>query len=230
MKNDVIKKTEDIIGYSFQNKEILKKAFTHTSFANERNMPSYERLEFLGDAVLSFVVATELYSRYPELDEGKLTKARAYLVSCGNLSKAIKTTSLMDFMLVGEGDIQNNMLSSQNMRCDLFESIVGAIFIDSKQSIDECKKFILRFLDKDITKAGTKESFKDHKSLLLELCAQKSQRVEFELKNKDKKIGDDFIFDILIDGKKVSQGQGKTKKEAQKLAAKNYFEALRKGR
>ncbi|MFW5780470.1 MAG: ribonuclease III, partial [Bacillota bacterium] len=223
-----IEKIEKIIGYEFVNKQILKQAFTHTSFANENNTLSYERLEFLGDAALGFIVATELYKRYPGLNEGKLTKLRAHLVSCGNLSKAIKKTELMDYMLVGAGDIKSNMLLSNHMKCDLFEAIAGAIFIDSNFDIALCKKFILKFLDSDIIKAETKESYKDHKSLLLEICAQKGQKVCFEFANEKKKPEEDFIFEILIDSKKVSKGQGRTKKEAQKKAAKNYFDSINK--
>jgi ribonuclease-3 len=219
-------KIEKMIGYQFKNKAILKQVFTHTSYANEHNIPSYERLEFLGDAVLEYIITTELYKRFPHLDEGKLTKARAYLVSCGYLSNKIKETSLIEFMLVGEGTIQNDMRLSHNMHCDLFEAIVGGILIDNDFDISKAREFILRFLKEDIIKAGTKGSFKDYKSLLLEMCAKKGKKAEFSLINKEKRLNEDFIVELSIEGKRVSVAHAKNKKEAEKKAAQAYFETL----
>ena len=132
---------KEIIGYKFKNPELLERAFTHSSYTNEKAKPSYERLEFLGDSAIGFIIARELYERYPDIDEGKLSKAKSIIVSAQCLSAAIDKTGLIEYLRVGNGNIREEAIKSQSVKCDLFESIAAAILWDSGYDLEECRKF-----------------------------------------------------------------------------------------
>ena len=211
---------EEIIGYKFKNPELLERAFTHSSYTNEKAKPSYERLEFLGDSAIGFIIARELYERYPDIDEGKLSKAKSIIVSAQCLSAAIDKTGLIEYLRVGNGNIREEAIKSQSVKCDLFESIAAAILRDSGYDLEECRKFALRFLDGEIKDIENRQKFLDHKSLLLENCAKNGKKAEFRFEKK----GDKFLVKLFVDGEYASEGQGRSKKEAEKMAAKLFLE------
>lgn len=215
MKNFDIFAIEKTIGYCFKNKNLLFQAFTHSSYANENAMPSYERLEFIGDAAIGLVVASELYNRYPEVDEGALTKARAKLVSRQSLSEITDACGLIEYMQVGQGDIRINALESVRKKCDLFEAVLGGVLIDSG-SLDEVKRIVLTFLGESIDGIFDNGLFTDYKSALLE----KHRNAEF-LSEAD---GEYFSVRLVVDGRQVAVGRAKIKKDAEKAAAKAYLE------
>lgn len=213
---------ENTIGYTFKDKNLLVQAFTHTSFSNEHNTPSYERLEFLGDATIGYIIAHELFRKYPEIDEGKLSKSRAALVSWEAMSKIIDDMNIIEYLQVGNGDIQQNILHSDYIKCDLFEAIAGAILVDNNFKIADCKNYVLRYFENSIKEAENQKKFSDYKSLLLEKCAKNNNKAEFvclDEKTEDNK----FQVNLFINGKQVSSGNGNTKKEAEKMAAKEYL-------
>lgn len=222
MKNFNIEEIENKIGYTFKNKKLLAQAFTHTSFSNENNEDSYERLEFLGDATIGFIIAEQLFNRYPKIDEGKLTKARALLVSRNTMSDIVEETGLIEFMRVGEGDIKNNVDKSSSVKCDLFESITGAILVDNNFKMADCKTFILKFFENRLSSIKNDNNFMDYKSLALEECAKNNQKAEFII-DEEKTQNNQFKAKFLIDGKQVSEAIANTKKEAQKKAAQEYL-------
>lgn len=154
------KKIEKIIHYGFKDKNLLKTAFTHSSFANQNGVESNERLEFLGDSILNFAIAEDLYNNF-DAKEGKMSKWRAKIVNSDNLSTIISNLRLDEFILVGKSF--GTSASSQSMRGDLFESIVGAIYLDS--SLDKAKRFIFRFID---TTSSVKKKDADFKTQLQE--------------------------------------------------------------
>ena len=145
------KKIEKIIHYSFKDKELLKTAFTHSSYANDVGVASNQRLEFLGDAVLNFAVADYLYNNY-DVEEGQMSKWRAKMVNSDNLSGIIETLKLDEYLLLGKSFSRQE--KSKSIKEDLFESLVGAIYTDS--SIEKAKRFIFRFID--IKKSVKKKS------------------------------------------------------------------------
>lgn len=206
---------EKTIGYRFKDKKLIFQAFTHSSFANENAMPSYERLEFIGDAALGLIVGVELFSRYPDVDEGRLSKARAKLVSRQTLSEITDACDFIEYMQVGQGDIRINALESVRKKCDLFEAVLGGVLIDSG-SIDEVKKIVLKFLGDNIDKIFDDGFYTDYKSFLLE----KHRDAEF-LSESD---GEFFSVKLIIDGAQVSTARAKNKKAAEKAAAKAYLE------
>ena len=131
---------ENIIGYIFNDKNLLSRAFTHSSYANEnKNSEDYERLEFLGDAILEYLVSLYLFETYPSKNEGSLSKMRANLVSAETLSAIIDDLGLINYVKVGSGNASENILKSEDVKCDIFEAIVGAIHLDSNKNIDVVK-------------------------------------------------------------------------------------------
>ncbi len=155
-----IKKIEKIIHYSFKNKQILNTAFTHSSYANEHHTQSNERLEFLGDSILDFVVASELYSNF-NIEEGQMTKLRAKLVNGDALANIVEHEKLEQFLQVGKSLAGQEI--ARSIKENLFESLVGAIYTDS--SLEKTKRFVLRFID--VAKACRTKDF-DYKTMLQE--------------------------------------------------------------
>ncbi len=207
-----VKKIEKIIHYQFKNKNTLQTAFTHSSFANENNKKSNERLEFLGDSILNFLIAEELFNKFDE-EEGKLSKWRAKMVNSDTLSTIIDQLGLHNFLLVGKS-FKNKELTN-SIKEDLFESIVGAIYIDS--SLEKTKRFVFRFIN--LNKI-VKQKDADYKSLLQE----KVQKVKgsnlvyftYEIPNQP----DTFCAEVYINDVFVSRSIASNKKKAQMQCAK----------
>ena len=159
---------EKIIGYCFSDKTLLLTAFTHSSFANEnKQAEDYERLEYLGDAILDFTVALRLFKLFPSAKEGVLTKKRAALVSVETLSEIIDEYDLIKYMRVGVGSVASAVEHSVNVKCDLFEAITGAVYLDCGNDISVVEKFIWDKLEKYIDRPTV-----DYKSKTIEFCAK----------------------------------------------------------
>lgn len=204
------------IGYVFEDWRLLFEAFTHSSYANEYKTASYERLEFLGDSILNFVISKYLFEHYSNENEGVLTKMRSNLVSKRTLSAAIDNLQLIQWLRTSGGE--NDILQSTTKKEDLFEAIVGAIMVDSG-SIDACKKFIMQaleqFIDEDYFMRDT-----DYKSALNEYCHQKGIMSYYNISKSSDNI---FTAELVLDGVAVAQGQGKSKKKAEQHAASIYL-------
>ena len=218
MKDIDINEIEKIINYSFIEKKFLVQAFSHSSYTNESKELSYQRLEFIGDAILGYIIAEILYKSSNE-NEGKMTKERASIVSKSALSDAIEKMNLIRFMRTGEGDIKSKLKNSSNIKCDLFESIVGAICVDNNFDLSCCRDFIKYFLKDKISSAqeGTMEI--DYKSLLLEKGAKNNHLIKFVVNENCPK----FTVSLFVDGKEVSKAFSKNKKQAEKEAAKLFL-------
>ena len=134
-------KLEDSIGYKFNNINLLKQALTHSSYAYEQKVESYEKLEFLGDSILEFVSSEFLYRNYDNLKEGEMTKVRASVVCEESLSKVSKMHNFSDFLLLGKSEILNNGSQRKAVLEDTFEAVVAAIYLDG--GLEPAKKFII---------------------------------------------------------------------------------------
>jgi len=210
---------EDKIGYKFKNKSLLFTAFIHSSFANENKVSSNERLEFLGDSVLEYVVTLKLYNDY-SLSEGELTKFRQKLVSEEPLSFIVEQLGLDCFILKGKGETKNKF-DSKAIKADLFEAIIGAINLDS--GISACEKFILSNLESVFKKYAIKQDFNDSKTKLQELLVGSSIKY---LTQKIDKIGYfEYKSNVKINGVSCGCGVGHNKRTAEQNAA---LEALNK--
>lgn len=211
---------EEIIGYTFKDKAILRRCFTHTSYSNEHKQESYERLEFLGDSILNFVVAEYLMNA-TDGDEGDLTKRRSQLVSSKPIADAIINLGLEQYILLGEGEKGKKV--NQNVCSDVFEAIIAGIYYDG--GFENAKKFIYDNLLKSKNKKVV-----DNKSKLQELVQKyKLGKIEYRLLSK---TGPDhmpeFSCGVCIDGKLLSQGTAGSKKKAEQIAAETAIKKIKR--
>lgn len=169
---------EKKIGYEFKNKKLLENALTHTSYSNEhKEYQSYERLEFLGDAVLELTISEYLYSNYPNLPEGEMTRIRASVVCEESLYKVSKEIEDEKYLLLGKCEANTAGRNRQAILADSIEAILGAIYLDS--NFDEAKKFILTYLKQEVEASIKGIGIKDYKTLLQEEL-QKNGEVEIK--------------------------------------------------
>ena len=213
------------IGYEFKNSELIKKAFTHSSYAYERKdkLESNERLEFLGDAILELISSEYIYQNYPNLSEGEMTKVRAGVVCEKTLYKIAEQYNFSDFLKVGK--CEKNVKKSKAMLADCVEAVIGAIYLDG--GFEEAKKFILRNLKKYVAEFVSGLGVKDYKTTLQEEL-QKSPdcKIEYVVEREEGPEHDKkFFVNMLHNNVVLGSGSGRTKKEAEQQAAK---EALRK--
>lgn len=211
---------EENIGYHFKNKELLKKALTHTSYAYEHHVASNEKLEFLGDSILEFVSSEFMYNKYTNLKEGEMTKVRATVVCEESLYKIAKLHNFSDFLLLGKSEVMTGGNKRPAILADSVEAVIAAIFIDG--GLEEAKRFIIKNLDKEIDIATKNVGKKDYKTVLQEEL-QKNGDVKIEY-TIIKETGPDhdkrFEAEVSLNGKVLATGKGKSKKEAEMQAAK----------
>ena len=218
-----MKEFEKIIDYTFKDKTLIRTALTHSSYANEmhNNEPFNERLEFLGDSVLGMITAEYLFKNYSEMPEGQLTKLRASLVCEKSLHKFANTIRLGEFMRLGKGEINTGGRERPSILADAFESVIAAIYLDS--GFENAKKFVLNF----IANAKIEDnSISDYKSALQEITQKNHGEIlEYFMAGES---GPDhaktFIVDVKLNSNVIGTGTGKSKKQAEQMAAK---EALR---
>ena len=217
---------EESIGYKFKNKELIKKALTHTSYAYEHNVESNEKLEFLGDSILEFVSSKYIYEKYTKLKEGEMTKVRAMVVCEESLYKVAKLHNFSDFLYLGKSE----MLSGGNKRpailADSVEAVIAAIYLDG--GLEEASKFIIENLKKPIEYATKHVGIKDYKTVLQEKLQEHGDvKIEYEI---IKETGPDhnksFEAQVKLNGKVLALGKGKSKKEAHMNAAKKALKNL----
>ena len=218
---------EEKIGYTFQNKELLKKALTHTSYAYENNIESNEKLEFLGDSILEFVSSKYLYENYPELKEGEMTKVRATVVCEKSLHKVAKMHDFSDFLYLGRSERKMGGQERPAILADSVEAVIAAIYLDG--GIEQAEKFIIQSLKEDIEIATKHVGDKDYKTVLQEKLQEHGDvKIEYEIiKEEGPDHNKSFEVQVSCDGKKLAKGQGRSKKEAQMNAAQKALEKLK---
>lgn len=218
---------EEKIGYTFQNKELLKKALTHTSYAYENNIESNEKLEFLGDSILEFVSSKYLYENYPELKEGEMTKVRATVVCEKSLYKVAKMHDFSDFLYLGRSERKMGGQERPAILADSVEAVIAAIYLDG--GIEQAEKFIIQSLKEDIEIATKHVGDKDYKTVLQEKLQEHGDvKIEYEIiKEEGPDHNKRFEVQVSCDGKKLAKGKGRSKKEAQMNAAQIALEKLK---
>ena len=218
---------EEKIGYRFQDKSLLRQALTHSSYSNEqkiRKWKHYERVEFLGDAVLELVSSDYFYHAYPEESEGNLTKMRAAAVCEQALAITARELNLGSYMAFGKGEEQQGGRERESIIADAVEALIGALYLDG--GLSEAKKFIDRFVLNDL---DHKMLFYDAKSALQEvLQEEKAGELTYRQVREDGPEHDKlFVMEALLNGEPIGLGEGKSKKTAQQQAA---YDALLKRR
>ncbi len=218
---------EKKLGISFNNKELLTKAFVHRSYLNENpdfNISHNERLEFLGDAVLEHIVTDYLFLKYPEKTEGELTNLRAALVNANMLSFMAKGLGFNDYLLLSTGEIKDNGKARYYILANTFEAFIGSLYLD--QGLEICKDFIKKSLIKELPRIISEGLFKDSKSILQEKAQEKigvtpSYSVLKEWGPDHEKT---FIVGVYLNDKLVAEGEGSSKQEAESEAARKALE------
>jgi ribonuclease-3 len=220
---------QQMLGYSFRSLELLERALTHKSYSNENRevrAPNNERLEFLGDAVLGFVVGEMIFRSFPNLQEGALSKIKAHLVSAAMLASKARALDFGRFLRMGAGEARSGGAEKHSLLADAFEAVVAAIYLDG--GLPPTEAFIRRNFGAEIDGIDIGDlSFHDYKTTLQETAQGlglplPEYRVVDESGPDHEKA---FIVELLWDGEAFARGQGPSKREAQRKAAK---EALKK--
>ena len=221
---DILSECQATLGYTFGKTELLRSALTHTSGANTR-LASFERLEFLGDAVLGLVCVEQLYRRFPEYQEGDMTKVKSAVVSrvaCARFSQELR---LGEFLFVGRGMNPNGEHPS-NMLADVYESIVGAIYLDG--GMDAAQPFILRYLDPEIDRVIRDAANNNYKSLLQQVV-QRDYNGTPKYQVLDEQGPDhhrSFKIAVVVAGHRFPAAWGPNKKIAESRAAQNALASI----
>ena len=213
-----LKEFQKKIGYQFQQEGLLRQALTHSSYANEHRMKKLsdnERLEFLGDAVLEIVTSDFLYHEHTDVPEGELTRVRASIVCEQTLAFCTRALNLGDYLFLGNGEDQTGGRKRKSILSDAFEAIIGAIYLDG--GFANAKEFIHRFV---LNNVEHMQLFYDSKTILQELIQGRHEQLSYELIDESGPDHDkQFTVAVLVDGERVSEGEGHTKKAAEQQAA-----------
>ena len=209
---------EKKIGYEFKDKALLCQALTHSSFSNEQKINkyhNYERLEFLGDAVLELASSRFFFVNYPDMSEGEMTRRRSSTVCEPALAFCAKDLNLGAYILLGKGEEATGGRSRDSIISDVMEAIIGAIYLDS--GFERAEKFIMDFILSDLE---NKQLFYDSKSILQERVQKTGGVVHYELVEETGPEHDkQFVVRALINNRAVSTGIGRSKKAAEQQAA-----------
>lgn len=224
-----LKEFQKKIGYTFRNEKLLREALTHTSYINEnrnKNLRPNERLEFLGDSILGVVVSTYLFEKRKDLPEGELSKIRASIVCEDSLQLVAKRLDAGFYIYMGKGEEMTGGRTRHSILADMVEALIAAIYLDG--GMKAASKFIFLFMEDVMKKATKGDMDKDYKTRLQEIVQQKPDRsIEYRVigeKGPDhRKI---FVVELLVDKKKVAVGEGYSKKEAEKQAAKKALQLM----
>lgn len=219
---------ENTIGYTFKNKNLLYQALTHSSYANEQKINKrgdYERIEFLGDAVLELVSSHYLYQKYPDKKEGELTKLRASMVCEPALAYCAQDIHLEKYLILGKGEEATGGRHRESIIADVMEAIIGAIFLDS--GLDAAKAHIEKYI---LDNPEEKKIFYDSKSVLQEMVQKDGVKdLRYEICGESGPEHDKiFESAVYVGDKKMGEGSGRTKKAAEQKAAYQAILELKK--
>lgn len=216
------------IGYNFNNRRLLETALTHSSYAREHDMGNYksnERMEFLGDAFLDAIAGLALFERMPHAREGVLSKTRSLVVCEDSLAKVGENIEIGDFIDLGVGEERSGGRTKKSIIADATEALIGAIFLDG--GYDAASDFVLREFGQILRAASEGKLVSDYKTTLQEIL-QQDGRMHKIVYRIDKTEGPDhdkvFFVTLVLEGKEMGNGKGKTKKEAEQNAARMTLE------
>ncbi len=219
---------QDTLGIAFKDPSLLQQALVHRSYLHENPdfaLPSNERLEFLGDSMLGFVIAEKLYKDSPDLSEGGMTKLRAALVRKETLARLASSLRLGDYLYLGRGEEASGGRAKQSILAGTFEAVIGAVLID--QGFAACRDFVLRLFAGEMGRA-IEQRLTDYKSQLQEIAQARHREVP--LYRTIKAVGPDhareFTVEVIVGGSVIGRGHGKSKRGAEKEAARAALETL----
>ncbi len=215
-------KLQEAIGFQFDNETLLRQALVHRSFLNENpdfGLESNERLEYLGDALLDFVVGEYLYRRYPEMNEGELTSVRASLIKASTLARFARSMDLGQYVYLSHGEDERDGRNRGGLLADVFEALVAAIYLD--RGLDKARAIVLPLVEPEATRIVEGGLDRDHKSALQE-WSQRELGIT-PIYRTVKEQGPDhakvFTVEVLLDGEVYGRGEGRSKQSAEQRAA-----------
>ena len=214
------------LGIETKEEKLYNRAFTHTSYANENNCESYERLEYLGDAVLELIMSEYLYKN-TEHNEGEMTKLRAHYVCENALYEYSIRLGLNEYILLGKGELESGGKFRKAIVADVFEAFLGAMFLD--QGIETCKKFVYKHII-PLIESKEIDFFSDYKSVLQELVQTDKRSLEYVIVNEEgPSHNKTFTVEVKIDNILYGRGTAHSKKEAEQEAAKDALKKAQNG-
>jgi ribonuclease III len=212
----------------FNNQKLLQQAFIHRSYLNEAKEPveSNERLEFLGDSILSFIISQHLYKTYPKYDEGILTNLRSMVVNTKSLAKAAKNLDFGTYLLLSRGEEECGGRSNESIMANTFEAVIGALFLD--QGVEAVEAFLQKNLIPSIEEYVKRKVFKDPKSILQEYIQSKKQNSPLYkvLLEEGPAHAKRFTIGVFVENEKIGEGTGRSKQEAEESAAEQALNYL----
>jgi len=215
---------------TFKNQQLFEHAFIHRSYLNETKdkIESNERLEFLGDSILSFVVSDHLYKTYPDFDEGILTNLRSLVVNTKSLAKAAQALDFGNKLRLSRGEEESNGRKNESLLANTFEAFIGALFMD--QGTEAVHGFLSQTIIPQIEEYVQKKVFKDPKSLLQEFVQSKKQNSpQYKvLKEEGPAHAKTFTIGVFVEQAQVGEGVGHSKQEAEERAAEQALEKIAK--
>ena len=217
---------EKSLGHIFKDKMLLEKALTHVSYANENNIESNEKLEYLGDSILEFISSKYLYLNFPKLKEGELSKARATVVCEESLHEVAKRHEISKYIKVGHSELTSKGNEKSAILADSVEAIIAALYFDG--GLEVAEKFIIDNLKTAMEIASKNVGVKDYKTVLQEKL-QVNGNINIEYKILEEKGPDHdkvFIAEVSANGKVLASGEGNSKKHAEMQAAKKALEII----
>jgi len=226
---DGINKLEAALHVSFRDAALLQQALVHRSYLHENpdfSLPSNERMEFLGDSMLSAIVAEKLYKDYPGLSEGDMTKLRSALVRKETLARIARQHLKLDgYLYLGHGEETSGGRVRQSILADALEAVIGAVFLD--QGFEACRNLILRLYEGEVEKAVGASLTADFKSQLQEVTQSRYHEIpEYHVISAEgPDHAKEFIVEVVVGGRVIGKGSGSSKREAEKEAAKAALDA-----
>ena len=222
-----LKDFEKEIGYEFKNKELLKTALKHISYAHEHKQESNEKLEFLGDSILEFITSKFLYNHYINLREGEMTKVRSSVVCEESLYKIASKHGFNNYLYLGKGEQGSDGRNKTAILADSVEAVIAAIYLDS--DLEHAEKFIIDNLREAIDFSTKNVGMKDYKTVLQEkLQVHGTVKIEYVLiEESGPSHRETFLSEVKCDGKVLAQGTGYSKKASEMEAAKKALEVLK---
>ena len=225
MSNKDLKIFEKNIGYSFKDIEHLKIALTHKSYIDEEpTSPTNQRYEFIGDTILDFDLSLFLFDNYPNLDEGSLTKIRSGAVDQNALVNLAKEIDIGKFLFMSKPEESTGGRDKSSILEDAVEALIAAIYFDG--GLEEVNKFISKFIYPLIDKLSKNPGQKDYKTRLQEYYAKKGQKVTYTAKSEGPDHNKQFNAQVILENKIIGKGIGKSKKNAEQMAAKDAFSKM----
>ncbi|MCL2108325.1 MAG: ribonuclease III [Oscillospiraceae bacterium] len=217
---------EKKINYTFKNKSLLTEALTHSSCAFAKKRGSNERLEFLGDSVLSLITSEYLFEQLRDVPEGQLTKLRAGIVCELSLFGFAKKIGLGEELFLGKGEEITGGRERKSILSDAFEALIAAIFLDG--GISEAEKFVLTFMPKKSNLTSGKPLLSDYKTILQEIIQKNpEEKISYNLINETGEAHNKvFTSSVVLDNRQIGTGSGKSKKQAEQKAARNALKLM----